>query len=233
MNTEALLKSYSELEKMRNKPADPPAKEGGEEESGEEQDGDEKAAEAAAALDPEVLTSAQAEYAEKGELSEDTRKAIIAGGIPEATLDTYLAGVAALSAQMSQAIYDAAGGEEAYTAAVAWARENWSAEEAQAFDGALDNAALRKVAIAGLMADYTAANGSPEGSLTRPGVGADKGDLYTDKDEFLRDLDAANNEPDGIKSALLRKAAVAKLERSQKAKSVGHVTPRTGLAAFQ
>lgn len=235
VNTEALLKSYRELEKFKGQaPKDDPKEDPKDDPKEDEgQTDEEKAAAAAvASLDPAVVSSAQAEYAETGDLSVETREKIIAGGIPAETLDTYLAGVAALSAQIASSIYEMAGGEDDYKAAVGWATETWDEKASLAYNDALENPALRDVAVEGLMSKYRSAHGG-EGNLTKPGVGAETGDLYTDKDEFLTDLADAQNEADPVKSALARRKAVAKLERSQKAKTIGRVTPPTGLAAIR
>lgn len=222
---EQLVKSYGELEKTRN--PNPGVKVG--EPAAEETPAAEAVA-AAEAIPPATLfQEAQTEYAaSNGELSSETREKIIAAGIDSATLDTYLAGVKALEVQMTNEVYSLAGGTEAYNAAVEYARKNWSPEQIEAFDNALGNPALRSVAVTGLVAAAQSAGASTEGVLTVPGGGIDHGDVYTDKDQFLKDLDTA----DKAKDQVARKAAVQKLERSKKAGTLKNITPRSGLASF-
>ena len=220
VRTDALLKSYLELEKVKGQqpPADgPPA-------------GDPPAGDPAeAALPAELFSSARDEWAQSGELGADTREKIIAAGIDEATLDTYLAGVKALSAALDQEVFNLAGGEDQYKAATEWARQNWSQEQINRYNAALNDPALREVTVKGLLAvapEYTPVG---EGTLTIPQGGSTASDVYTDKDEFLKDLAAA----DGANDQLARRKAVQKLERSKKAGSLAHVTPRTGLKALR
>lgn len=235
VNTEALLKSYTELEKLRGKKqeeandgdgsgGDPDGDLGSGDDAGDPDDG---AGEVAGAISAELFTSAQTEWAEKGELTAETREKIISSGIPAETLDTYLAGVAALSEALTRSVYEAAGGEDAYKAAVEWARENWSEKQIEKFDAAISDQDLMPVMVKALMADYSGANPG-EGTQTRGGVGTDGGDLYHDPAEFTRDLTEADTKND----PLLRKKAVQKLERSKKAGTLKHVTPRTGVSSL-
>lgn len=223
---EEMARGYAELEKKLGAPKDP-AENPPANPEGDPKEVTEEALEAAAAVLPaELFTSAQTEYAESGDLTAETREKIIASGIPEETLNVYLAGVKALSDQMTAAIYDKAGGKEAYTKATEWARDNWTQSQIDKFNASLADPDLRDVAIQGLMA--SASGGQSEGALTLPGGGAVGGDYYTDKDEFLKDLAAADKAND----ALARKQAVAKLDRSKKAGRLKEITPRTGLAQF-
>lgn len=218
LRTDALLKSYGELEKARQKAkddADKKAKEG--------EDGKEKAP-AEGAVSAELFTAARDEWAQSGDLSEETREKIISSGIPQETLDVYLEGVKALSEALTQKVYAAAGGEEDYTSAVEWARDNWSEAKVTKFDEALNDPDLMPVMVAALMNDYRAVSPG-EGQQTRQQGGGDNGDLYHDPEEFTRDLGEADNKND----ALARRKAVQKLQRSKKAGTLKHVTPRTGV----
>lgn len=221
-NVEALLKSYAELEKMRGKP------------EGKDDDGDagddggagEEGGAAVSGIPAELFSSAEAEWAEKGELTSETREKIIASGVPAETLDTYLAGVAALSVALTASVYEAAGGEENYKAAVEWARENWTPGQIEKFDAGIADADLMPVLVKALMADFGGANPG-EGQQTRGGAGSSgDSDLYHDAEEFTRDLQAADMKND----ALARRKAVQKLERSKKAGTLKHVTPRSGVS---
>ncbi|SKB49687.1 hypothetical protein [Sphingopyxis flava] len=223
MRADAILKSYLELEKKSKKAAEEAAaKEKAEKDKGKKGEGE---GEEPAALDPGLLTSAQEEWATSGDLSEETREKIIAGGIPEELLDTYLEGVKALSASLTAKVYEAAGGEEDYKAAVEWARENWTDAKVTKFDAALDDPDLMPVMVNALMSDYRAVSPG-EGKLTRQQGGAPTGDLYYDAEEFTKDLAAADAKND----ALARRKAVEKLQRSKKAGTLKHVTPRSGAA---
>lgn len=232
VRTDALLKSYTELEKTRGKPQEPPAElkdgeEGADDKAKAGEDGG-ASDEAPAGIPAELFTDAQVEFAETGDLSAETREKIIASGIPSEFLDTYLAGVKALSASLTEAVYNAAGGQENYDAAVAWARENWSEAKVSKFDTALNDPDLMPTMVTALISEFRGAVPG-EGNLTRPSGGVDTGDLYTSPDEFTRDLAKADEAGDVI----ARRQAVAKLERSKKAGTLKHVTPRNGAAALR
>lgn len=226
---EDLAKSYAELERQRSQPKveEPKVETPKAEEPKVE---DEKVAEAAAKLPTATFEAASAEFAEKGELTPETRKAILDVGVPEEFLDTYLQGVQAIARTVAAEVYDLAGGEDVYSAAIEFARENWTQDQVDAFDQALANPNLRGTAVKGLIADFRSTAGG-EGVLTTGGSGSDAGNVYHDKQDFLNDL--ADAEKDRTpKGEQARRAAIAKLQRSKKAGTLKEVTPRTGLSAF-
>jgi hypothetical protein len=218
LRTDALLKSYGELEKARQKTKEEADKAKAKEEGKEKETPE-------GAVSAELFTAARDEWAQSGDLSDETREKIISSGIPQETLDVYLEGVKALSEALTQKVYAAAGGEEDYTAAVEWARDNWSEAKVSKFDEALGDPDLMPVMVSALMGDYRAASPG-EGKQTRQQGGGDNGDLYHDPEEFTRDLADADAKND----ALARRKAVQKLQRSKKAGTLKHVTPRTGAA---
>lgn len=225
---EGLAKAYAELEKKLGQPkekADDGAGDNGED-AGDDGDKGAEDGKTVSGIPAELFSAAETEWAEKGELTAETREKIIASGVPAETLDTYLAGVAALSAALTASVYETAGGEDNYKAAVEWARKNWTAGQVEKFDAALSDADLMPVMVKALMADYSGANPG-EGQQTRGGNGGSgDSDLYHDAEEFTRDLQAADMKND----ALARRKAVQKLERSKKAGTLKHVTPRSGVS---
>lgn len=225
LRTDALLKSYTELEKSRQKAADEEAKKKAEEAKGKKGEEGNEDGEPPANISAELFTTAQEEFSQSGALSDETREKIISGGIPAETLDTYLEGVKALSEALTQKVYGEAGGEDEYLAAVEWARDNWSEQKIAKFDAALADPDMMPVMVSALMNDFGTASPG-EGKQTRQQGGGSDGDLYHDAEEFTRDLQKADNENDG----LARKKAVQKLQRSKKAGTLKHVTPRSGTA---
>lgn len=227
VNIDNLLKSYTELEKARGQKSE--EDDGDEADEGDEGKGEEEGSEegAASGISPELFTAAQAEFAEKGQLSKGTRKSILDSGIPEATLDTYLAGVAALSAQLTQQVYETAGGEEPYKAALKWAGANWDQGRIAKFDAGIDDPDLRESLITGLMASYHAANPG-EGKFTERTGGMGDSDVFASQEEFTQALGKADAAGDPV----ARKKAVEKWARTRKAGNV--VMPkRRGMDRFQ
>ncbi|WP_109798685.1 hypothetical protein [Novosphingobium meiothermophilum] len=225
IRVDALLKSYTELEKFKGGAPEPK----GDEPPAGDQPADPSVTDPVdppAGIAPELFSDAAAEFSNTGDLSEETREKIIAGGIPPELLDTYLAGVKALSEQLTARVYELSGGQERYAAAVEWAKTNWTPAQIEKYNASLNDPDLRDIAVKGLLAAAVLPAG--EGQLTFPAGGAATGDLYHDKEEFTRDL----AEADAKNDTLARRAAVAKLERSKKAGTLKHVTPRSGLRRF-
>ena len=151
VNTEALLKSYGELETAQAQPAKP-----GEQKPAE---GEQAAADAvkAAKLDMSALSQ---EFASTGALSEASYKALADAGYDQDLVNGYIAGQQAIAAQRESEGYALGGGKETYTAMVTWAAKNLSADEQAVFDSAVSGSpAQMKQAITALKAQYEAANG--------------------------------------------------------------------------
>lgn len=229
VRTDALLASYSELEKKfsapkgeendANQPPEndtariKPSVETNEGSDGGEGAGEEAPAPAAALTD--AIAEAQQVYAETGELTEDTIAKLAEAGIPENVVALYVEGIKAQEKALAASAYAAAGGEEQYKAAVAWAAKNWDADQVSAYDQAIGNPKLIAVTVGGLMAAYKDAVGD-EGSLLEITGGVGSGDTYTNMSEFHKDLRAADDAGD----VAARQKAVQKLERSKKAGSI-------------
>lgn len=104
-------------------------------------------------FDFEELSS---EYAANGQLSQDSIDGLVAGGIPEATIESYIAGQEALAAQWESSIKETAGGPEAYADMISWATDGLTADEIQAYDTAVNGTDIDsvKLAVTGLKAKY-------------------------------------------------------------------------------
>lgn len=244
LNSDALLKSYSELEKQfsskgqesaEEKPEESSAseqteekpKEGAEEKPEEKPKGSEEAPEKkpeegseevpAEAPLADAVESAKAVYKETGQLDEAARKPLIDAGISNDQIDLYLAGVKAQEAALRDAAMKAAGVKEfsEVEKAIAWATENWSEKKILAFNGQTGDVETIPLAMTALFKDYRSANPG-EGSLTNINSGLSHGDTYKHMDEFARDLKKADDAGDPV----ARREAVAKLSRSQQAGSL-------------
>lgn len=214
VNTEALLKSYTELERARTPepsaaPAQPdPAPVG--------PDGKIEAPKApeAPAASPltEVITAAQQEYASAKEVSEDTVKKLEEAGIPREIFQLYLKGVEAQEAATIGAVHQIVGGEDAYNEMARWAATNLSDAELDAFNAALDNEALRENAVRGLYARFSETRPN-EGRMIAPNgnSNAGDGDVYTTRDQLIADQKSERYQTDES----FRLAVQDKLLRSQ------------------
>lgn len=152
-NAEELAKAYGELEKkMSSKPSEPvePAK---------QNDLKINQTETKAGQ----LDKFYSEYAEKGELSENSYTELANIGLSKEVVDAYISGQQALADQKANSIMSTVGGKEQYTEMVNWASKNLSQEEVKAFNNTIDNGSLEQaqLAIAGVQAKYQANNNEP------------------------------------------------------------------------
>ena len=233
MRTDALLKSYAELEKQfreREQGEEPgaeaeesegddaevqteAAEEAGDEAGSEDQDeGEASEAEEASPM-AEAVEKAQAHYAEHGELSEEVIEDLVGVGYTRQQIDLYMAGVKAQEAALYQVAEEAAGSMEEYEKAKLWAAENWTEKQIATFDGQINDLDTARMAASALMADYRKANPG-EGRMVETVTGMTRGDVYSSMEEYDADLTAAGT------SREKRRAAVEKYRRSLKAKTI-------------
>jgi hypothetical protein len=107
------------------------------------------------------MSAAEREYAENGKVSDATLKALAAKGMTSAQVDTYFAGQAALAQQARAEFAEIAGGDDALTTTLAWAKTNLTQAEAAAYDAAVNRGdkATAKMLFQNIVNRYVAANG--------------------------------------------------------------------------
>lgn len=110
------------------------------------------------------------EYAEKGELSAESRAAIEKSGVPQKVVDSYIAGQQAIAQQIASTLAAPFGGEEGLKTAMQWAGANMDKVEVETLNEMLRSGQVgqAKVAARLLHSAYTEANGR-EGALVRGG----------------------------------------------------------------
>lgn len=160
---EDLAKAYSELEKRFSVPAEKPKAE--------------------AQVDPAAsgtlnLEGYASEYAETGQLSQESIQKLVQSGIPESVINNYIEGIQALGDAQTNQIYGMVGGETQYNSMLEWASESLDEAEIDAFNSIMDggNTAAMQMAVRGLHARYAQINGQPskliQGETTGPSGGA-------------------------------------------------------------
>ena len=75
------------------------------------------------------MAALEKEYADNGELSEDSLVELEKAGIPRSVVANYIEGVQAISVNIETDIKSLAGGNEGYKEMIAWAKDNLSKEE--------------------------------------------------------------------------------------------------------
>ena len=121
------------------------------------------------------------------------------------------------SVELSQAdinsIQNSVGGEAAYQQLVGWAAQNFSEAEIQAFDNVVDsgNVAAINLALAGLQARYTDANGY-EGKMIQ-GKAAAPADTFKSQAEVVRAMSDARYDRDpAYRDEIMQKLARSDLK---------------------
>lgn len=148
---EDLVKAYKALESKLGQsaeetPTEPESSEAplqmgseeGQEEAGEETEArSSEDEEEGSGLD---LSPYQSEFAENGELSEESFKSLADAGIPREMVETYVQGIQAIQQTRAQELYASAGGEDQFKALVGWGTANLPQEQQEAFNAAVTSA---------------------------------------------------------------------------------------------
>jgi hypothetical protein len=159
------------------------------------------------------LSTYESEFEESGELSEDSYTALEKAGIPKAMVDQYIAGQSAVAANLVTAAHNQVGGEENYNAMVTWAVGALTPADKAVFNAANDKGgAEAKLAIAGLNAQYRAAQGSSPKLL---GGFAPAGQEAVTGYRSTSELTTAMSDPRYSKDSAYRKDVETKLAASK------------------
>jgi len=186
-NAEELAKAYGELEKKFSSNPEKPAKA---EDLNIKED------------KPEETQSGQldkfyAEFADKGELSENSYTELSKIGLSKEVVDTYISGQQALIDQKANKIMATVGGQEQYNEMINWASKNLEVQEIKAFNNTLDNGTIEQaqLAIAGVQAKYNQNNAEPNlftGNKAEANVGyRSVGEMLTDINDPRYSTDSA------------------------------------------
>lgn len=202
---EDLVKGYQELEKkLGQRPA--PEQPKPVEQKKSELAIDEKAAEkvvAKAGLDMNVFAQ---EFAENGELSEESFAKLENSGIPKAMVEQYIEGQKALAEATTARVQGYAGGAESYNQMIEWAASNLSQEDIQAFNQAItEGPSAQRLAVQGLYAEFSKQKGS-EPKLLKGGVAASAG-VYANAEQMRADMKDPRYKTDpAFRAAVMDKA---------------------------
>lgn len=166
-SVEDLAKAYTELEKKLGQPKqteevkEDESKQSDSNETTEGEKEGEKSEDQTEAPKTHDLSKFSEEWAEKGELSETSYEELQKLGYPKEFVDTYIEGFQALQDRQIGEVYKTVGGEDNYKSMIEWASTNLSKEEVESYDNIITNndPSQTKLAVKGLWAQYTEANG--------------------------------------------------------------------------
>ena len=198
---EDMAKAYAELEKAKSKGEAP-----------DDKDTDATAEKAVdeAGLDMDALSK---EYAESGELSQESLEALSKVGITEDMVQSYITGQEAQAAAAQKELLEPIGGDiEAYNKLTAWAGDNLSDAEVDEFNSVLEtgNPSAVKMAIRDLSAKYESVNGTEPGRQLSGKPNTSGAAVYESTADLMKDM----SNPEYAKNPAFRAKVEAKLGRS-------------------
>lgn len=199
---EDLAKAYSELEKRQGQQP---------QQAQQSSETDESARQAVeqAGVDFDALSD---EWANNGELAQDSYDKLEKAGIPRALVDSYIEGQQQIVQQSQARVYESVGGETAYKAMIDWAGDNLSDSEIDAYNQAVNNrdSAAVELAVNGLRARYNTDQGMEPSRIVEGGVSNNSGGSYRSLGELMTDMQSKQYSEDSA----FRADVAAKLDRS-------------------
>ena len=164
---------------------------------------------------PFDMESLQKEYMETGGLKDASYNLLEDAGISKQYADTYIEGVKALGQQIGNQVKDSVGGSGDYQNMVEWAQANYSPEQIQAYDNAVNSGdvQLAMLTARGLQADYQNSSGY-EGQT----VSGDTSIRMSSNSDVFRsnaEVTAAMKDPRYENDTAFRQDVRDKLERSE------------------
>lgn len=155
----------------------------------------------------------QSEYNAQGEVSADSYTKLEEAGFSKDLVDSYIKGQESLNANYEKAVYDTAGGQEAYGELIRWAGDNLQQGEITAFDKAVSSGDVDmvKMAVSGLQTKYQAAEGTDPTLLSEGQSSNSTGGVFNSWAEVTAAMNDTRYESD----VAYRQKVSAKLGRSQ------------------
>lgn len=199
---EDFVQAYSELE----------SKMGSQETTEEKSDDTPKIPEPPTGLSEGVLTPFHDEYAETGELSEETFGKLEKLGFERGVVENYIEGVRAVSARETESLHKVLGGQEQFTTMANWAAENMGRDEVVALNEMFESGGEKAVLAAkSLRSTYEAANGRSPSLLDVDGVSGGGGTAYASYDAMMKEM----SHPDYKTDPAFRAKVAERLKRSK------------------
>lgn len=162
-SAEDMAKAYAELENKQS--------------SGSEEEAEtSESVEETSTGTPDIVSIANDEYIESGELSQDTYNQLGEMGISKEMVDSYIAGQEAIVDKQSNDIFNTIGGKSEYEAMSEWAGQNLDDADLEAYNQTVESGTIEqaKFAVRALYQQYKGGNpvtpmqGSTNGSAVAP-----------------------------------------------------------------
>ena len=220
-SAQELEKAYGELQKKLGEKGNEDSESAGDTEPTDSKEDSEETEETSqASPEVELITSASDEYAEKGELSEETlakfssmssQDLVKAYMEAQANAPEQSQPVADISDASVNEVKNFAGGEKAYDNIVNWASQNLDQKSIEAFDSIVNTGSVDaiKLAVSGLKSQYDNANGY-EGKMLTGKAPVEQRDVYRSQAALVAAMSDRRYDNDPA----YRQDVIAKLERS-------------------
>lgn len=209
VNTDALLKSYTELEKMKSSPTpevtpEVPPKEG------LEITPPVKTEDVQKAVGEELFKEIAEYYGEHQEISEELYTKLDEKGYSKSFTDAWIEGQKSLRSKYESSVKAEAGGEEQYAEMITWAREGLTEAERLMYDEAVESKdpVRAKMAVGFLKSRYISAEGKPPRLVEGSAPNATEG--FQSEEEFAQ----AINDPRWQKDVAFTRAIMDRLKVS-------------------
>jgi hypothetical protein len=161
-----------------------------------------------------VVDAASAEWAQNGELSEDTYANLEKVGLSRGMVQTYIDGQVAAVEKLRSSAFEPFGGEEQYTEATKWAAESLNVDEIRALDVQLtsNNPAIVAQGAKALLARFEKDGDREPDAIRGAGNGAGVGGTYKSSREMMTDMNSAKYRTDeGFRREVAEKLARSNL----------------------
>jgi hypothetical protein len=203
---EDLAKAYNELQQKLGKPANTKTTES---EPANTDTDQAKEALASRGLD---FTEFSTEFAQQGQLSDESYEKLEKAGIPRNYVDQYVEGQKAQAALYESEVKSVVGGDQSFSEMVEWAKSNLSPQEIAAYNAAIDSGSRdqAKLAVAGVYQKFSAARPSEPNLLQGKTSGASVGEAYESVAQLTKDMAS----PEYKSDPAFRARVQAKLSRS-------------------
>tara|TARA_S200000501_G_scaffold45870_1_gene37107 strand:- start:13227 stop:14042 length:816 start_codon:yes stop_codon:yes gene_type:complete len=152
------------------------------------------------------------EYADKGELSNNSYNELAKQGLSKDLVDGYIAGQKSIADTQTSQIQEVAGGQQQYGELINWASQNLSEAEQQSFNDLTETGSIDqiKLAVQGLMTRAGMTNSPVQQEMLQ----GDVNNVSVDQFNSVQQVTDAMNDPRYEKDPVFRKEVERKLANS-------------------
>jgi hypothetical protein len=199
---EDLAKAYSELESKLGKPT----------QQNTEQPADQQQVQEELQSKGLDLNEFSQEFAQQGDLSEESYTKLEKAGYPRDIVDQYIEGQKARASLYESEVKSVAGGDQGFSEMVDWAKSNLSPKEIATYNAAIDsgNPEMAKLAVAGVYQKFSAARPTEPKLFSGSTSQATVGEAYESVAQLTKDMAT----PEYKSDPAFRAKVQAKLARS-------------------